>query len=432
MLLLSIPWAFLTNEILAIAGACPNQVNTPFPVRAKGIDIVLEGGEAGVLHILMLTSKLLAALLVSSFILLPCDAGGAPAEAPAARLEKQSPDSIERIDMTRVQVFLDRAGFRPGKIDGLGGEFTQRAADRYCDFAGVPRGTVLDVASVASPYREHLITEEDAAWVGPTSSQPAQQAKLKALLYGSIWEAVAERFHCDMQFLAELNPGVAEPAIGTVLRVPDVRDFLISDVKALEKERAALAKAKTAAASLSGPPPPLPAPVSYDLSRPIAPGGSLLQAVPSPSPAPLQQASPGSAPEPMRRIVLLREERLIEVHEDSGIVACFPCTPGSSKFPVPLGTWKITSNLLMPHFRWDKSILETGVRSANAHLLPPGPNSPVGIVWMGINRPSLGLHGTNSPDRIGRNASSGCIRLANWDAFMLCQLVKNGTPVEVR
>ena len=151
--------------------------------------------------------------------------------------------------------------------------------------------------------------------------------------------------------------------------------------------------------------------------------------VPTPPPV---AAEPTPVPVVDRRVVLLREERMAEVYEGDRIVACFPCTPGSSKFPVPLGTWKITSNVLMPHFRWDKSVLETGVRSENAHLLPPGPNSPVGIVWMGINRPSLGMHGTNSPDRIGRNESSGCIRLANWDAFLLCQLVRKGTPVEVR
>jgi lipoprotein-anchoring transpeptidase ErfK/SrfK len=130
--------------------------------------------------------------------------------------------------------------------------------------------------------------------------------------------------------------------------------------------------------------------------------------------------------------VLDRGARLITLYEDGNLAGCFPCTPGSTKFPVPAGTWRITSNILMPHFRWDKSVLETGVRSENAHLLPPGPNSPVGIVWMGINRPSLGMHGTNSPDRIGRNQSSGCIRLANWDALFLSQRLKLGSKLEVR
>lgn len=355
-----------------------------------------------------------------------------PAAAPAAKIEAPSPDSPERIELCRVQIFLDRAGFRPGKIDGLGGEFTQKAADRYCDATGVPRGTILDISSVGAPYREHVITEDDAKWVGPVASQPSGQAKLKALKYGTLWEAVAERFHCDQKFLLELNPQVPEPALGSVLRVPDVKDFLLADVKALEKERSTKAKSPTVAATLPPPSPPLPLPVAYDLSKPIQPSPIELVAIPAPTPTPTPEPTPVATPEPKRAMVLLRSERLIELYEDGRIVACFPCTPGSAKIPVPLGKWKITSNILLPHFRWDKSVLESGVRSENAFMLPPGPNSPVGIVWMGINRPSIGMHGTNSPDRIGRNESSGCIRLANWDAFTLCQLVKAGTPVEVR
>ncbi|MFM8715274.1 MAG: hypothetical protein ACKOF3_00575, partial [Spartobacteria bacterium] len=117
-----------------------------------------------------------------------------PVAAPAAKIQAPPPDAPERIELCRVQVFLDRAGFRPGKIDGLGGEFTQKAADRYADSNGVPRGTILDVSSVSSPYREYVISEEDAAWVGPVSSEPSAQAKLKSLKYGTLWEAVAERF----------------------------------------------------------------------------------------------------------------------------------------------------------------------------------------------------------------------------------------------
>jgi lipoprotein-anchoring transpeptidase ErfK/SrfK len=360
---------------------------------------------------------------------------GEPAQAPAAKIQAPSPDAPERIELCRVQIFLDRAGFRPGKIDGLGGEFTQKAADRYCDSLGVPRGTILDVSSVEAPYRDYVISEEDAQWVGPFASQPAQQAKLKSLKYATLWEAIAERFHCDQKFLVELNPQVTEPAVGTVVRVPDVKEFRMSDVKALEKERASKTKSPATpaiAATLTLPPPPLSLPASYDLSKPIQPSPIEQVPLPTPSPTPTPEPIPVAAPEPKRSIVLLRSERLIELYEDGRIVACFPCTPGSAKIPVPLGKWKITSNILLPHFRWDKSVLETGVRSENAFMLPPGPNSPVGIVWMGINRPSIGMHGTNTPDRIGRNESSGCIRLANWDAFTLCQLVKAGTPVEVR
>ena len=92
----------------------------------------------------------------------------------------------------------------------------------------------------------------------------------------------------------------------------------------------------------------------------------------------------------------------------------------------------MTANVLMPYFRWDKSVLENGVRSDNAFNLPPGPNNPVGIVWMAINKPSVGMHGTPNPDQIGRNESHGCIRMSNWDAFLLSELVEKGALVDVK
>ncbi|MFZ4776381.1 MAG: L,D-transpeptidase family protein [Terrimicrobiaceae bacterium] len=344
-------------------------------------------------------------MLLLFCLLLPIAAHSAtPAEAQRARLKKELPDSPLRMELLRVQILLDRAGFRPGKIDGLGGEFTQKAADRYSAANGLPVGTLLDVSGIPAPYREYTILEDDTKWIGPQASGPAEQEKLKAMLYGDLWELVAERFHCDREFLHELNPQIPEEkiAVGSVMRVPDVEEFQLSAVAALEKSRREEAAARKAAASAT--------------PDPLA----------SPTPAEVVPATP------LRHLVLLRRERLIEVYEADRLVACFPCTPGSAKTPVPLGTWKVIGNILLPYFRWDKSILESGVRSDTAFNLPPGPNNPVGIVWMALNRPSVGMHGTPSPDQIGRNESHGCIRLANWDAFQLSQLIQKGTMVEVR
>lgn len=342
--------------------------------------------------------------LLSLCLALPASLPAATAaEAQKARLQKETPDSPLRMELVRVQILLDREGFRPGKIDGLGGEFTQKVADRYYAANGLEPGTLLDVSAIAEPYREYTVTEDDKKWIGPQASSPAEQEKLKAMLYSDLWEVVAERFHCDLNFLHELNSSIPEDkiAVGTVLRVPDVPEFQMADVVALEKKRRDEAAAKKAAA-----------------------------ASPSPSATPAPAGTEATAP--ARNLVLLRRERLIEVWEGDRMVACLPCTPGSSKTPVPIGKWRIVGNVLMPYFRWDKSVLESGVKSDNAFNLPPGPNNPVGIVWMGLNRPSVGMHGTPTPDQIGRNESHGCIRLANWDAFLLSQLVEKGTGVEVR
>ncbi|HEY8899562.1 MAG TPA: L,D-transpeptidase family protein [Chthoniobacterales bacterium] len=320
---------------------------------------------------------------------------------PVAQLAQQNPDDPERKEMVKVQIVLDRAYFRPGKIDGLGGEFTQKAADRYNQAYRMEPGTRLDLSSVAEPYREYTVTEADLSWVGKMASTPQEQEKLKRMSYGDSWEAIAEKFHTDLDFLQELNPSLKEPpVVGTVLRVPDVEPFDMQAVADLEKHRNAEAKARKQAKT----------------------DGASADASPTPAPA----------YEPKRRLVLLREPRLIELYEDDKLVGCFPCTPGSPEQPVPDGNYKITSNTLLPYFRWDKSVLETGKRSDTAYNLPPGPNNPVGIVWLAINIPSRGIHGTPSPDQIGRNQSHGCIRTANWDAWILAQRIKGGTPVEVR
>ncbi|MGH8048614.1 MAG: L,D-transpeptidase [Chthoniobacterales bacterium] len=333
---------------------------------------------------------LLAAILVAAGTL-----SAAPREASVARLAQQKPDDEGRLEMVKVQIALDRAGFRPGKIDGLGGEFTQKAADRYCIAYGLEPGSRIDVSAVTAPYREYTITAEDVAWVGKMAPTPKEQEKLQRLPYNDTWELLAEKFHTDLDFVQELNPSLKNPpAEGDKVRVPDVDPFDMQAVADLEKQRSGEAKAKK----------------SGDEST--------------------SAATP--APEPKRKLVLLREPRLIELYENDKLAGCFPCTPGSPEQPVPPGDYKITSNTLLPYFRWDKSVLETGKRSDEAYNLPPGPNNPVGIVWLAINIPSRGMHGTPAPDQIGRNESHGCIRLANWDAWVLAQKIKKGTAVEVR
>ncbi len=344
--------------------------------------------------------------------------------ASVGRLEKPAFDSPRRLELLRVQIVLDRAGFRPGKLDGLGGEFTQAAADRYNAANALPPGERLDLTSVPEPFRDYTLTEQDLEWVGKTASSPAQQEKLDNMPYANAWELVAEKFHSDLDYIQEINPEISTPVADTTLRVPDVDEFSMQLVLDLDAKRKAETKAKKVAAEAASPTP------TPDPALDLTPGSD-----PTPDPV----ASPDTAaptptpvPEPVRHLVILRDPRLIEVYEDDKLVASFPCTPGSDRVPVPAGEWKITSNILMPYFRYDKSVLKDGTRSDNAFNIPPGPNNYVGIVWMGINRKSVGIHGTNSPDQIGRNQSSGCIRLANWDAFYLTQMVKKGTPVFVR
>lgn len=359
------------------------------------------------------------ALLAAIFALLsyPLLHAAETPEAPIGHLATLSPDDPERMEMVRVQILLDRANFRPGKIDGLGGEFTQKAADRYCTAYSLQPGTRLDTASIPQPYRTYTVTQDDLTWIGPTATKPQDQAKLKRLPYADTWEELAEKFHCDLNFIQILNPSFKEPPkVGETVRVPDVDPFTVQAVVELARQRRMqkrIAAAATASPSATGSP---------LAGAPSAPG--VATATPTATPTP--------APEPKRRLVLLRAPRIIELYENDKLAGCFPCTPGSKQFPVPPGKYRILSNTLMPEFRWDKSVLETGKRSDTAYELPSGPNNPVGIVWLALNIPSRGMHGTPNPDQIGRNESHGCIRLANWDAWVLAQRIKAGTPVEVQ
>ena len=82
-------------------------------------------------------------------------------------------------------------------------------------------------------------------------------------------------------------------------------------------------------------------------------------------------------------------------------------------------------------FRHDEGVLNHGVKSDQFFNLPPGPNNPVGVLWIGLNKPHVGVHGTNNPETIGRAASHGCIRTANWDAARVKELVSVGNPVSI-
>jgi len=343
-----------------------------------------------------------------------------PVEASKGRIENFAPDAPERLELLKVQIALDNAMFRPGKLDGLPGEFTQKVADRYLAAQGLPPG-LIDTSHITEPLTDYTVTEADMEFVGRLASGPAAQSKLSSMPYRDAWELVAEKFHCDLNYLKALNPDLANEKVGpgTSFRVPNVsHPFSMQSVIDLNRERKAAEKAAKEARELAA---AAASPAEENSPQPSS----------DPSPTPEAEAIPKPTPE-RTRLVLLREPRLIEVYRGDKMIGCFPCTPGSSRVPVPTGTWKITSNILMPYFRYDKSVLRDGTRSANAYMIPPGPNNYVGIVWMGINRRSVGIHGTNSPDRIGRNQSSGCIRLANWDAWEMTQLVEKGTPVEVR
>lgn len=286
----------------------------------------------------------------------------------------------------QLQIFLDQHLFGPGKLDGAIGEFTYKAVVNY-NYATGHRDIynwqhALAAAEQEGPvmYASFKIRPDLMQHVDPAlPEKPEEQVNFPAMSYRSIVELVAERFHTDEAFLAKLNPDKKMELLkpGDSVVVPNVKSFRIEEVKPMASYKADPVLSKNT-------------------------------------------------------IVIDTTDRIAVVYgPGEKFLAAFPITPGKPEF-IPVGNWEVKTILNTPTFRYDKQFLEAGVRGGEAYQLPPGPNSPVGIIWCGISKSGIGLHGTASPRTIGRSQSAGCVRFANWDAIRLPRLIRPGSPVIVR
>jgi lipoprotein-anchoring transpeptidase ErfK/SrfK len=335
--------------------------------------------------------------------------------------EKQSPAQIEAA--TRLQIFIDRSNFSPGKLDGHYNEFTRKALALYRQSRGeqpqpppqdakadaAPYVNGLDLDSVQPVFITYAITPADLQNVGKLPASVKEQAKLKALLYRDPADAIAEKFHCDIHFLEQLNPGKTKSIKpGDQLRVPNVEPFELGTVKELK------------------PGSEINAPAANDLPD------ELDKTPEEEKPAPAQNPSTASASPPsMPSVKVDTKANMLAVFEGDKLVAVYPVTIGSTQTASPIGNWKVRGMSKWPRFRYDEEMLKHGQRSGNFHMLPPGPRSPVGVLWIALNKKGIGIHGTATPDFIGHSVSHGCIRLANWDVVRLVEQIKVGTPVSI-
>jgi lipoprotein-anchoring transpeptidase ErfK/SrfK len=282
-------------------------------------------------------------------------------------------------------VFLDQHSFGPGEIDDHWSDLCANALRLYQTANGgsapgeIGPDLQQQLSDLTSVYIGYQIRPEDLAWVGKAPQKPAAQAKRKLMPYPSLADFIAERFHTNVAFLANLNQGknLANLHAGDTAQVPNVSPLELSGLKQADDV------------------PPRPE----------------LKA---------------------RRVEVDTKNKALTVTDDGKILAAFPITPGSKQLPAPIGTWQIVKIATMPFFRWDKAMLLHGKRSGDFYTIPPGPRNEVGLVWIGLNKKGIGIHGTNNPDSIGRSASHGCIRLANWDAVRVLNSVTQGVTVEIK
>ena len=122
-------------------------------------------------------------------------------------------------------------------------------------------------------------------------------------------------------------------------------------------------------------------------------------------------------------------QRVEAYGESDKLVAIYPATVGSEDRPTPKGEFKVMKISENPVYHYDPSHNFRGVHVDEKLDIPPGPNNPVGAVWIDLSAEGYGIHGTPDPDKISKSVSHGCIRLTNWDAVRVAQMTKVGMEV---
>ncbi|MER8867367.1 L,D-transpeptidase family protein [Mesorhizobium sp. M0751] len=134
---------------------------------------------------------------------------------------------------------------------------------------------------------------------------------------------------------------------------------------------------------------------------------------------------------PVARIIADKSNKQVRAYDAAGkLVATYPATIGSSDTPSPSGTHTVSRVALDPNYTYNPNINFKQGENDRILTIPPGPNGPVGSVWIALDKPTYGIHGTPDPSKIGKTESHGCVRLTNWDARELAKIVTAGVTVE--
>ena len=136
-----------------------------------------------------------------------------------------------------------------------------------------------------------------------------------------------------------------------------------------------------------------------------------------------------AAPPKVAKVVVDDSDKTLSAWSaEDKLIAQYPATTGSEKDPLPVGSWKINGVSKNPTFHYNPDLFWDADESHAKAKIPAGPNNPVGVVWIDLSKPHYGIHGTPEPATIGKTQSHGCIRLTNWDAAELAEMVAPGTP----
>lgn len=274
-----------------------------------------------------------------------------------------------------AQLALARRGISSGAIDGVVGTQTRSALRIFQREEKLPVSGDLDAVTFARlgadrwPYTNYVVTTEDLGRLRPVPRTWLGKSEQERLDYESLLELVAERSHAHPRLIRQLNPGIDWDRVPpqTVLKVPDA-----------------------------------------------------------------------SLPPPVTRAAEVRislSERTLRAYDARGnLLVQFPCSIARRVEKRPIGELKVVKLASLPNYRFDPQIFPESPearRIGRKLMIPSGPNNPVGTAWIGLDRPGYGIHGTPSPEEVGRTESHGCFRLANWNAEYLLKVAWVGMPVRV-
>ena len=288
-----------------------------------------------------------------------------PADAPAPQPGAVTPPDAALI---RLQILLDRSTFSPGAIDGLAGSNLRQAVAAYRQANGM-QGDAVDAELLAK-----LTAADDRPAMTTYTLTPADVAGPFSPPPGELGEQAEHgvRYTSPLERIAE--------------------HFHITE----------------------------------SLLQALNPGVDFARAGQR-----ITAPAIGAAPLPgdVDHIVVDKAEGSVRAFaEDGRLLAYYPATIGSGDNPTPSGVVKVNGVARNPDYLYDPDKLSYGDLDRKV-LVKPGPNNPVGVVWIDLNKPSYGIHGTPDPEKIGKTASHGCVRLTNWDAWELADKVKPGVTV---
>jgi lipoprotein-anchoring transpeptidase ErfK/SrfK len=304
----------------------------------------------------------------------PVIATSAPPQAVSSKAPT-GPVAAPSLSVFEAQLALDRLALSPGSLDGAMGFRTRNAVRAFQQREWLKQSGELDLPTrlrlpfPEAPYTNHVVTSNDLKRLLPLGKTWLDKWHQPRLDYETLLELVAEKAHAHPDLIRRLNRDVRwdKVEVGTKLTVPNVFRLPVTDKAAFAQIR-------------------------------------------------------------------LGDRTLQAFGEQTNLLAHFPCSIARKDEKRPVGELKVAVIVPQPNYTFDPANFPASAEAQQSKtklVLAPGPNNPVGTVWIGLDKEGYGIHGTPHPEQVGQPESLGCFRLANWNVEYLLQLVWVGMPVVV-